>query len=53
MPQLEDMTNDEIWAELRRLKNREIYAFLHHTSELEQLREMIGEIEDEIVRRDR
>ena len=51
---LEAMTDDELWAELRELKKDADYAYVvrEDTVTYEACREQIREVEQEITRRD-
>jgi hypothetical protein len=49
---LEEMTNEEIWDTLRKLKREAAWCWENHAERYNTLREMIGEVEAEITRRD-
>ncbi len=49
---LEDMTNEELWNTLRELKREAAWCWENNAERYNTLREMIGEIEQEITRRD-
>jgi hypothetical protein len=49
---LEDMTDLEIWDTLRKLKREAAWCWENHAERYNTLREMIGEVEAEITRRD-
>lgn len=51
---LTQMTDDELWAELRELKKDADYAYvvLQDEAEYRKRKELIGEVEQEITRRD-
>ena len=53
MTKLEELTNEELWAELRRYKMLRDTAWLNGWDrEYDQLKEQVGEIEAEVTRRD-
>lgn len=51
---LEDLTDAELWKELRQLKRDADHAFLvsGDLTEYDKAKELIGEVEQEITRRD-
>ena len=51
---LEAMTDDELWAELRKLKKDANFALVHRedTAAYDKAQELIREMEQEITRRD-